>query len=188
MKLAIFGNALDFMVPRSTEQMEHVIKENLETLLPEEEYEEFLNRLNTSKKILFFGDNSGEIVFDRLLIETIKKTNNPEIIYVVRSMPVMNDATMAEARFIGMDRVARLVESGIQGPFPGSRMGRCSLEVKELAREADMIISKGGGNFDSLDEEKEELKGRITFLLLSKCEPYYRRFGVPPFQPVIANF
>ncbi len=187
-KLAIFGNAMDFMVPRSTEQMERAIKENLESPIPEKEYEEFRNRLKTSKKFLIFGDNSGEIVLDRLLIETIRKTHDPEIIYVVRSMPVMNDSTMEEARFTGMDRIVRLVENGIQGPFPGTRLGRCSQEVRELARGADAIISKGGGNFDSLDEEKEDMKGRITFLLLSKCEPYYRRFGVPPFQPVMANF
>jgi len=81
-----------------------------------------------------------------------------------------------------------VLENGIPGPFPGTRIRRCSKEVKELATRADMIISKGGGNFDSLDEDKEDLRGRITFLLLSKCAPYHRRFGVPPFHPIMAHF
>ena len=125
---------------------------------------------------------------DRLLIETIRKSYNPDIIYVVRSMPTMNDSTLAEARFTGMDRVVKVLENGIRGPFPGTRVRRCSSEVRELVKKADMIISKGGGNFDSLDEEKEDMKGRITFLLLSKCAPYHRLFGIPPFQPVMAHF
>jgi uncharacterized protein with ATP-grasp and redox domains len=187
-KLAILGNAIDFMVPHSTEQIERFIRGNLESPLPEKEYETFRNRLAGSDLVLFFGDNSGEIVLDRLLMETIQKTHNPDIVYVVRSIPAMNDSTIAEAQFTEMGRTARVLENGIQGPFPGNRIRRCSTEVRKLIRNADMIVSKGGGNFDSLDEEKEDLKGRITFLLLSKCAPYHRRFGVPPFEPIIANF
>jgi uncharacterized protein with ATP-grasp and redox domains len=187
-KLAIVGNAIDFMVPHSTERIERTIKENLEFEFPEKEYKEFENRLMCSNLVLIFGDNSGEIVLDRLLIETIRKARNPDIVYIVKSTPAMNDSTLAEAQYTGMDRVARVLENGIQGPFPGTRIRRCSTEVRELVRNADMIISKGGGNFDSLDEEKEDMRDRITFLFLSKCEPYYRRFGVPPFQPIMASF
>jgi uncharacterized protein with ATP-grasp and redox domains len=187
-KLSIVGNAVDFMVPHSTEHLERTIRENLKSELPAEEYQEFEKRLASSKQVLIFGDNSGEIVFDRLLVEVIRKNHHPDIVYVVRSMPAMNDSTIAEAQFAGMDKVVRVLENGIQGPFPGTRIRRCSTEVKELAMNADMIISKGGGNFDSLDEEKEDMKDRITFLLLSKCAPYHRRFGVPPFRPIIAHF
>ena len=187
-KLAILGNAIDFMVPNCTERVERTIRENLESPLQENEYEIFTHRLASSQRILFFGDNAGEIVLDRLLIETIRKSRHPEISYVVRSMPAMNDSTITEARFTGMDKVSRVVENGIQGPFPGNRIRRCSPEVRGLIRKADLIISKGGGNFDSLDEDKDEMKDRITFLLLSKCAPYHRRFGIPPFQPIMANF
>ncbi len=187
-KLSILGNAIDFMVPHSMEHLERTIRENLESEIPVKEYEEFKNRLARSKLVLIFGDNSGEIVFDRLLIEAIRKICNPDIVYVVRSMPAMNDSTLEEAQFTGMDRVVRVLENGIQGPFPGTRIRRCSTEVRELVRTADMIISKGGGNFDSLDEEKEDMKGRVSFLLLSKCAPYHRVFGVPPFRPIMAHF
>ena len=116
-KLSIVGNAIDFMVSHSTEDMESTIRENLKSPLNEKEFEEFQNRLAHSKNVLIFGDNSGEIVMDRLLIETIRKSYNPDIIYVVRSMPTMNDSTLAEARFTGMDRVVKVLENGIRGPF-----------------------------------------------------------------------
>ena len=187
-KLAIFGNAMDFMVPHSTEQMERSIRESLQYPLPADEYEKFQSRLSSGKRLLILGDNAGEIVLDRLLIETLKQNCDPDIVYVVRSMPVMNDSTVTEAQFTGMDKVAMVLENGIRGPFPGTRIRRCSTEVRGRIGKADIIISKGGGNFDSLDEEKEDLKDRITFLFLSKCAPYHRRFGVPPFQPIIASY
>jgi uncharacterized protein with ATP-grasp and redox domains len=127
-------------------------------------------------------------VFDKLLIKTIRKMCNPEIAFVVRSVPTLNDATLDEARAVGMDKVATLVENGIDGPLPGTILKRCSNEVIDLVSRADLIISKGGGNFDTLEEEKGDLKGKITFMLLSKCDPYYRYFGVELHQPVLANF
>ena len=74
------------------------------------------------------------------------------------------------------------------GPLPGTVLRRCSNEVNDLVRRSDLIISKGGGNFDTLDEEKEQLQKKISFLLLSKCEPYYRHFGIEIYQPILANY
>ena len=141
-----------------------------------------------SKRLVYFGDNAGEIVFDKLLIETIKELHSPEIVFVVRSVPTLNDATFSEARSIGMDNIARVIENGIDGPLPGTVLGRCSNEVNDLIRHSDLIISKGGGNFDTLDEERKNLQKKISFLLLSKCEPYYRHFGVKIYHPILANY
>jgi uncharacterized protein with ATP-grasp and redox domains len=80
------------------------------------------------------------------------------------------------------------VENGIEGPFPGTRLSRCSSEVQELFREADLVISKGGGNFDSLDEDKTLYKQNISFLLLSKCHLYEQLFHTPLEWPVLSNF
>jgi hypothetical protein len=57
-----------------------------------------------------------------------------------------------------------------------------------LVRQSDLIISKGGGNFDTLDEERKHLKKKISFLLLSKCDPHFKNFGVKLYQPILANF
>lgn len=187
-KLAILGNAIDVMISDSRQYIENSITEKLEAPISKAMYGEFKRRLKQSRRLLFFGDNAGEIVFDRLLIETIKKMCDAEIAFVVRSVPTLNDATLNEARAVGIDKIATLVENGIDGPLPGTILKRCSNEVNDLVRHADLIIAKGGGNFDTLEEEKGYLKDKITFMLLSKCDPYYKYFGVEIYQPVLANF
>ena len=187
-KLAILGNSLDLMVAGSAGTIENSIRDKVDALLPLKIYSAFEQQLRASKRLVYFGDNAGEIVFDKLLIETIKELHSPEIVFVVRSVATLNDATLTEARSIGMDNIVRVVENGIDGPLPGTVLGRCSIEVNDLVRRSDLIISKGGGNFDTLDEEREHLQKKISFLLLSKCEPYYRHFGVEIYQPILANY
>ena len=187
-KLAILGNSLDLMVADSAVIFENSIKSRIDVPLPLEIYSAFKQQLSASKHLVYFGDNAGEIVFDKLLIETIIESYSPEIVFVVRSVPTLNDATLRDARSIGLDKIALVIENGIDGPLPGTILKRSSNEVNDLVRRSDLIISKGGGNFDTLDEEREDLQKKISFLLLSKCEPYYRHFGVEIHQPIIANY
>ena len=187
-KLAILGNSLDLMVAETAAAFENSIKDRLDAPLALEIFSAFEQQLRASKRLVYFGDNAGEIVFDKLLIETIKELYSPEIVFVVRSVPTLNDATLTEARFIGMDSIVRVIENGIDGPLPGTMLRRCSNEVNDLVRRSDLIISKGGGNFDTLDEQIEHLQKKISFLLLSKCEPYYRHFGVEIHQLILANY
>jgi len=109
--------------------------------------------LERARRVAYLTDNAGEIVFDRLLIETIKQAASLEVVCVVKSVPVLNDATLAEAKLVGIDRLATVMENGINGPLPGTILARCSGDVRRLIEDADLIISKGGGNFDTLDEE-----------------------------------
>ena len=186
-KLAILGNAIDVMISGGRQDIENSITEKLEAPLSKEMYGVFKKRLKQSSLLLFFGDNAGEIVFDRLLIKTIRKMYDLEIAFVVRSVPTLNDATLDEARVVGIDKIATLVENGIDGPLPGTILKRCSNKVNDLVSRADLIISKGGGNFDTLEEEKGFLKDKITFMLLSKCYPYYKYFGIELHKPILAN-
>jgi len=188
LKLSILGNSMDLMVADPSLAIENSLTEKAKLPLSDENYKKFRVQLKTSRRILFFGDNAGEIVFDRLLIETIKKSYQPEITFVVRSVPTLNDATLKEAKSVGMHKVATVIENGIDGPLPGTLLRRCANEVKDLVRQSDLIISKGGGNFDTLDEERNHLKKPVSFLLLSKCEPYYHRLGVKIHHPILANF
>jgi len=187
-KLAIIGNSVDFMMPSKSVDTLQLIKERMEYTLPEETFKEFAGKLHSARSLIYVGDNAGEIVFDKLLIETIKARQDIEVFFVVRSVPVLNDATLKEAQFVGMDKVATVLENGIDSPFPGIFLKRCSREVRELVKGADLIISKGGGNFDTLDEERKHLDMNITFMFLSKCYPYKQHFGVELFQPIMANF
>jgi uncharacterized protein with ATP-grasp and redox domains len=102
-------------------------------------------------------------------------------------VPTLNDATLKEAKSVGLDKIATVIENGIDGPLPGTLLSRCSGEVNDLVHWSDLIISKGGGNFDTLDEERKHLNKNISFLLLSKCEPYCNHFDMKLYQPILAN-
>jgi damage-control phosphatase, subfamily I len=186
-KLAILGNAIDFMVPQNTLDIEKSIKEKLDFPLDQKEFERFEDNLRNSKRVLYFADNCGEIVFDRLFMETVKKLLDIQFVLVVKSVPAMNDVTWKEAHDVGMDGLATVIENGIQGPVPGTILARCSDTVKEWMGKADLFISKGGGNFDTLDEEKEAFPKPIVFMLLSKCHPYFKTFGVEVNRPILYN-
>ena len=187
-KLAILGNSLDFMLADTALTIENSIKDRINTPLSTEDYANFKQQLQASKSVIYFGDNAGEIVFDKLLIQTIKKMYELEIVFVVRSVPTLNDATLKEAKSVGMDKLVKVIENGIDGPLPGTVLSRCSKEVNDIVRRSDLIISKGGGNFDTLDEERKHLNKKISFLLLSKCDPHFKNFGVNLYQPIVANF
>ena len=186
-KISILGNSIDFMMPEGTATIKDFIIKKLETSLSKDEFTTFQNQLSKTKHLLYFGDNCGEIVLDKLFIKIIKKQYDIEVVYVVRSVPTMNDATLKEAMDVGIDQVATVIENGIDGPLPGTVLKRCSPRVKNLIDQSDLIISKGGGNFDSLSEEVNNLKTKITFMLLSKCRPYNRHFNTSLHQPIIAN-
>ena len=184
-QLAILGNAIDIMMLDGVTDFQRIINEQLANPLQENTFEVLEKRIMNSKSILYFGDNAGEIVLDKLFIETIKAQYETEIVFVVRSMPTLNDATLKDSEQIGMVNLVRVIENGIDGPVPGTLLHRCSRDVKSLFQKADLIISKGGGNFDTLDELPKKHKSKISYLLLSKCRPYQEHFGVGLHQPIL---
>lgn len=187
-KLAILGNAIDFMVPQNVADIENTIREKLDFPLDPRECEKLEENLRRSKRVLYFADNCGEIVLDKLFMETVKGLFDVEFVLVVKSVPAMNDVTLKEARAVGMDHLAEVIENGIQGPVPGTILQRCSESLKQEIGKADLLISKGGGNFDTLDEEKEHLPKPIIFMLLSKCHPYFKTFGIEVNRPILYNY
>ena len=110
--------------------------------------------------ITYIGDNTGEIVFDRVLLEEFKDKN---VLFAVRSEPVINDALREDAYFCGIDKHARIISTGCAAP--GAILKYCSRELKKAFKKADIIISKGQGNFEALAGEK----GPIFFLFRAKC-------------------
>lgn len=185
--LAVLGNAIDVMMKGGAADIQKIIEEQLAYPLQKNAFEIFEQRIRNSSCILYFGDNAGEIVLDRLFIETIKEQHETDINFVVRSIPTLNDATLKEAEQVGMLNLVNVIENGIDGPVPGTLLDRCSRDVNELFQKADLIISKGGGNFDTLDELPEKHKSKISYLLLSKCQPYATFFGVALQRPILHN-
>ncbi|MBW1799326.1 MAG: DUF89 family protein [Deltaproteobacteria bacterium] len=188
LKAATLGNAIDVMVSGNSLDLENNVMKMMNATFPGHHFSPFRSRLGAAQSVLYFTDNAGEIVFDKLFIDTIKKMHNVEITAVVRSHPVLNDATLEEAGHIGLQNVVPVIENGIDGPLPGTILGRCSDQVRRAVRQADLIISKGGANFDTLDEERKRMPMNITFMFLSKCLPYCRLFNTELHRPILANF
>jgi uncharacterized protein with ATP-grasp and redox domains len=185
-KLAIAGNAIDFMVPNGTTDLEAAVMAKLEAPLSRESFDRFGDKIASSTSVVVLGDNAGEIVLDKLFVETVRRRYPLDVVYVVRSVPTLNDATIHEAAAVGMDRAVRVVENGIDGPLPGTIPRRCAAEVRRLMDRADLIIAKGGGNFDCLSEANP-YRRKTVFMLLSKCYPLNRYFQTPPFHPILSS-
>ncbi|HDZ91864.1 MAG: DUF89 family protein [Deltaproteobacteria bacterium] len=186
-KLAILGNTIDLMMGTRPTDVENRIEERLRIPLHERGYAEFREGLSRSELLVYLGDNAGEIVFDRLLIQVIRERYPVHVVFIVRNVPTLNDVTLNEARSVGMDQTATILENGMDGPCPGTVFERCSEEVRGLIERADMIVSKGGGNFDSFSEVNRDLRDKTIFMLLSKCYPYCEFFGVQLHRPVITG-
>jgi len=163
-KLAIAGNSID-LGPANFEHsdLNGIIDTALDYPLAVDNYNRFLNRLRDCRCLLYLGDNAGEIVFDRLLIEQLNQDGEREIYFVVRGEPVINDATMEDALAVGMDRVATVISN--ESDAPATILSQCSEQVRHLYRSADIIIAKGQGNYESLEGER----GNVFFLLRAKC-------------------
>lgn len=119
-------------------------------------------KIKKAKKILYLGDNAGEIVFDRLFIETIMHDN---LVYVVKGAPILNDVTIKDAEEIGMSMVADVVSNGYGAPSTVVR--KCSRDFQKLFNEVDLVISKGQGNLEGLISDRDP---RVFFLLMVKCD------------------
>lgn len=171
-KLAIAGNSIDLGPSFNHGSIEDIVETVLMSTLAVNHYEQFLTSINSSRRLLYLGDNAGEIVFDRLLIEELRKVKELEINFVVRGKSIINDATVDDAIAVGIDRVANVVSNGSDAP--ATILSQCSTELLELYYSADVIIAKGQGNYESLNEEMDN----IFFLLRAKCPLLAELLGV----------
>jgi uncharacterized protein with ATP-grasp and redox domains len=168
LRVCLAGNTIDVMQGNREvnkdflrKQIERALVQNLDPVI----IKEFENEIKKAKKILFVGDNAGEIVFDRvfieLLIDRCKKVS--EITYVVRGSHTLNDSTMEDAVMVGMDKLVKVITTGID--MPAAHLPFCSKDFMDNYNEADLVISKGQGNLEALLGEDKN----IFFLLKIKC-------------------
>ena len=166
-RLAVAGNVIDLGISK-----EFNITKDVEKLLHQEfaifDYELFKKELEKTDEILYIGDNSGEAVFDKILIEEIGKP----VTFVVREIPIINDVTKKEAKQIGIDKIAKVISSGTTAP--GTILDLCNDDFIRKFKNADMIISKGQGNYEGLSN----IYRSIFFLLKVKCPIIARNVGV----------
>lgn len=182
---AMVGNYIDFGALENVNegelkaQLDEAININIDSKL----LDVFKNDLVNAKRLVYFTDNCGEIVTDKLLISTLRDINpNLHITVIVRGKPVLNDATLEDAKYIHMEDVAQKVLGNGTG-LPGNVVGAISKESMDEVENADLLISKGQGNYEGLSG----CGLNIYYLFLCKCEMFMRRFGVKQFTGIMAR-
>lgn len=170
-RLAVAGNIIDMGVGGELNELK--VKDSIEGALEEPlqgDWEGFRKTARSAKRILYLADNAGEIAFDRLLVEQL----GPERVTVaVRGAPTINDATMEDAVDVGLDRVVKVIDNGSDAP--GTILEECSSAFLERFHQADMVIAKGQGNYETLSEAPRE----VFFLFQAKCQVAALHAGFP---------
>ncbi len=169
-RLAIAGNIIDFGVNSVIEQsqVEKTIAESLTEPLDMEAMEEFRDATSQAEDILYLGDNTGEIVFDRLLIEQLPYE---KITFAVKGCPILNDATIEDAQIVGLTDIVNVIDNGSDAP--GTILESCSEAFRRRFDKSDLIIAKGQGNFETLCDVDKNL----FFMLRPKCVVLARHLG-----------
>lgn len=164
-QLAIAGNIIDFSAHDyiSEEKIKNIIENCLNETIYGSTGQDLMRYVNKSKKILYLGDNAGEIVFDKLFINKLPKE---KITYVVKKEPIVNDATMKDAIDVKMTELVRVIDNGSDAQ--GTIFRLCSKEFIKEYEEADLIISKGQANYETLSDVKDK---KIFYLFKAKCQP-----------------
>jgi uncharacterized protein with ATP-grasp and redox domains len=164
-KLSIVGNVIDFGTTNRfsiDEMIDNAVKHEFD----DRYYPRFKDSLNKSETILFLADNTGEIFFDKLLLEELAKRGK-KITYVVKSNPIINDALTVDAKYAGIDKLATVIEGDTDHDIsaPGMILSYASKEFLEIFESSDMVISKGQGNYEGLSNVDRE----VFFMLMVKC-------------------
>jgi len=183
-RFARTGNYIDFgaMGDIDDRKLEELLRGAPAEELDAHEYARFTCELKSAKRAAYLTDNCGEIVMDKLLLRELKRQNPClHIDVIVRGRPVLNDATRADAEMVGIDREAHIIENGTGAA--GTDLKRISPEAKDALAQADFILSKGQGNFESL----HGCGMNIYYLFLCKCDWFVRRFGLERFKGVFIH-
>lgn len=161
LKMAVIGNVIDF---GSQEQfsLNEMIQSHFHRSFALDDTPTFIKELQHAKELIIIADNVGEHIFDKLLIETIKKRYDIQVHYFVRGKPIINDITLQEATLL--DDCANIVDTGVE--TPGYDLEEANNKSLEIFSRADIVLAKGMGNFESLYKVANR---RIYFLFVVKC-------------------
>lgn len=173
-KIAIVGNILDFGAFELSEDIEKLIKDSLNKDLAVKDIDSFENALKKYDNVLYLVDNTGEIVFDKLLLSKIREYDL-DITIAVKSQPILNDACMEDAISTGLNEFGEIVEIG--AGTVGYVDSEISDEFREIFNAHEFVISKGMGNYEGLTEI-DLSKKEVFFLLCAKCGTIAKDIGV----------
>ncbi|MFO8001432.1 MAG: ARMT1-like domain-containing protein [Marinilabilia sp.] len=179
LKYALAGNIIDFGPPRQFD-LDKTFDEALSKEVSVDDSAGLFEAVRNAEMVLYLGDNAGEIVTDKLFIETLQHSN---VVFAVRGGVVLNDVTLQDAFDVGMDQVAHIVENGFDAP--STMLEFCSSRFRDIFEKADVIISKGQGNFEGLYDLPD--KRNVYMLFMVKCGEIARVTGLQQGDAVIMN-
>ncbi len=177
--IAIAGNVIDMGTNGNLTESE--VRKSIDEVLAEPLTgieNGFRQAIAEAQDILYLADNTGEIAFDRLLIEQLSP---PRVTLALRGSPVINDATLTDARYVGLHEIVKVIDNGSDAP--GTVLEDCSPEFVRRFTEADLILAKGQGNFETLNDEPRN----IFSLFKAKCPVIAAHVGVPVGTYVLAQ-
>lgn len=182
---AMVGNYIDFGALENVNEQE--LKEKLDEAvnihLDAQMLDTFQEDIIHAKRLVYFTDNCGEIVTDKLLISVLREINpNLYITVIVRGKPVLNDATLEDAKDVHMAEVAQKVMDNGTG-MPGNVIGAISKKAMDEVESADVLISKGQGNYEGLSG----CGLNMYYFFLCKCEMFMKRFNVEQFTGIMTR-
>lgn len=184
LRLARIGNYIDFgaLNEVNDQKLGELFAESESDTVDEDEWSALKKDMQAGKTLVYLTDNCGEIVLDKLFVREIKKAY-PQltITVIVRGGNVLNDATIEDAKAVGLTEVTRVIGNGSN--IAGNSLGYISAEAEDLIRNADVVIAKGQGNFESLNG----CGLNIYYLFLCKCDWFVRRFRMKRLTGVLIN-
>ncbi len=184
LKYSMMGNYIDFGVVENVDdkKLMEFLDKAPEIYINEAEFKQFEKELENAQKLVFLTDNCGEVVLDKLLIKAIRNRFpdlNVEII--VRGLPVLNDATMEDAKQVRLVDIASVSDNGTA--IAGTCLDRISPKARQKIDEADLILAKGQGNFETL----RFCKMNVYYAFMCKCKMFADKFGVPQYTGMFIN-
>lgn len=186
LQYALTGNYIDFGAlgnAVSEEKLSQLLDAAGEIVFDEKEYQALQADLKHGKKMVYLTDNCGEVVTDKVLIRCIKRLYPElEIVVIVRGTPVINDATMQDAEQIGLTEIVRVIGNGDSG-IAGTYLEEISEEARAEFESADLILSKGMGNYETL----RKCGANVYYLFLCKCQMFADMFKVEPLTGILIN-
>lgn len=181
---AMLGNYIDFgaMLSVDENKLKELLKNAEELTVDDNEFGLLKDDLKKSKKLIYITDNCGEVVLDKLFIKAIlKEYPNISVEAIVRGEDVLNDATLTDAKQVFLDKLVTVTGNGTN--IAGTCLSKLPEDIKTKIDNADIIISKGQANFETL----RYCGKNIYYIFMCKCQMFADRFGVPKLSGMLLN-
>lgn len=183
-KLSRAGNYIDFGAFKSIDDqiLSALIERAGEEVLDEAEYAHLLLDLQDARRLTYITDNCGEVALDNLVLAQLaQRFPALNMTVMTRGGATLNDATVEDALYVGLDRYAQVVDSGVA--LAGCQLELISPQARDILTQSDVIIAKGMGNFETMSQ----CGLNAYYLFLCKCDYFARRLAVPLMTGMMVN-